>query len=96
MISTLSRIGLTVAAALATAAPIQAAVPAVPATAASYAPGMRMERHPEIRRAIAALQRARAAMQSANHDFGGHRADALAACDNAIAQLKLALQYDNR
>ncbi len=32
-------------------------------------------------------------MQAAAHDFGGHRQDALTACDNAIAQLKLALQY---
>lgn len=52
------------------------------------------ERHPEIRRAITSLQRARYALQHANHDFGGHRADALAATDKAIEQLKLALQYD--
>lgn len=56
----------------------------------------RAERHPEIRRAIAALEAAKRAMQSANHDFGGHRVDALAACDNAIAQLRLALQFDKR
>ena len=40
-----------------------------------------------------ALERAKAEMQAANHDFGGHREEALTACDNAIAQLKLALQY---
>src|SRR5450759_5996868 len=56
--------------------------------------GVRRERHPEIRRAIAALERAKTDMQRASHDFGGHRADALAACDKAIEQLKLALQYD--
>jgi hypothetical protein len=49
--------------------------------------------HPAIRGAIMALERAKAEMQAANHDFGGHREEALAACDNAIAQLKLALQY---
>jgi hypothetical protein len=53
-------------------------------------------RHPAIRRAIEALERAKADMQAAAHDFGGHRVDALAACDNAIAQLKLALQYANQ
>jgi hypothetical protein len=52
------------------------------------------ERHPEIRAAIASLQRARYALQHANHDFGGHRADALAATDKAIEQLRIALQYD--
>jgi hypothetical protein len=56
----------------------------------------RRERHPEIRNAIAALERAKKDMQNASHDFGGHRADALAACDRAIEQLKLALQYDKR
>lgn len=54
------------------------------------------EKHPEIRKAIAALERAKYDMQHASHDFGGHRVAAIAACDNAIAQLKLALQYDKR
>jgi hypothetical protein len=52
-------------------------------------------RHPAIHQAINALERAKAEMQAAAHDFGGHRVDALAACDTAIAQLKLALQYAN-
>ena len=34
-------------------------------------------------------------MQAASHDFGGHRVDAINACDTAIAQLQLALQYAN-
>ena len=54
------------------------------------------ERHPEIRKAIAALERAKSDMQRASHDFGGHRAEAIEACDKAIAQLRLALQYDKR
>jgi hypothetical protein len=56
----------------------------------------RREPHPEIRKAIAALERAKRDLQHASHDFGGHRADALAACDKAIEQLRLALQYDKR
>lgn len=56
--------------------------------------GVRLERHPEIRRAIDDLERARYAMQHATQDFGGHRVDAIRACDNAIAQLRLALQFD--
>ncbi|HXI99034.1 MAG TPA: hypothetical protein VNG73_08820 [Gemmatimonadaceae bacterium] len=56
----------------------------------------RREPHPEIRKAIAALERAKYDMQHANHDFGGHRVAALAACDKAIEQLRLALQYDKR
>ncbi|HLH55969.1 MAG TPA: hypothetical protein VKY92_20370 [Verrucomicrobiae bacterium] len=54
------------------------------------------ERHPAIHKAILALEAARGDLQKANHDFGGHRKEALEECDKAIAQLKLALQYDKR
>ena len=54
------------------------------------------ERHPAIRQAIGALQRAKTDMQHANHDFGGHRAEAMKACDDAIQQLKQALNYDKK
>ena len=100
MRSSFSRAGLTLAVALIAIAPVYAASPAeviVSPAGQPLAPAMiavRMERHPEIRRAIASLERAKAAMQRANHDFGGHRVEALAACDNAIAQLRIALQYD--
>ncbi len=52
------------------------------------------EKHPEIRKAIKALENAKLHMQNAAHDFGGHRKEALDACDAAIAQLRLALKYD--
>lgn len=65
------------------------AAPAVPA-----AP--HVERHPAIRAAIRALEKAKIEMQNADHDFGGHRVAALAECDSAIAQLRLALQYDKQ
>jgi len=58
--------------------------------------GERREHHPHIRSAINELQEARRELQSAAHDFGGHRADALRACNEAIHQLQLALQYDKR
>lgn len=58
--------------------------------------GERNERHPAIRAAIRSLERAKNEMQHANHDFGGHRVDALKACDEAIHQLQLALQYDKK
>ena len=58
--------------------------------------GEKNERHPEIRQAIRALERAKDHLQKAAHDFGGHRVEAVEACDNAIRQLKLALQYDKK
>lgn len=50
--------------------------------------------HPEITDAIRALQRAKQHLQAAAHDFNGHRADALSACDAAIRQLNIIIAYD--
>ena len=52
------------------------------------------ERHPHIRGAIRELQEAKQELQTARHDFGGHREDAVKAVDEAIRQLRQALQYD--
>ncbi len=49
--------------------------------------------HPRIATAIAALKDARAYMQEAPHDFGGHKAAAIRATDEAIRQLNFALAY---
>ncbi|MFZ0039115.1 MAG: hypothetical protein WAK91_16950 [Candidatus Acidiferrales bacterium] len=52
------------------------------------------ERHPEIHDALEALRRAKAHMEHAAHDFGGHRVEALRATDEAIRQLEICQQYD--
>jgi hypothetical protein len=52
-----------------------------------------LERHPEIRDALASLEKAEASLKLARHDFDGHRKAALKSCDAAIEELKLALQY---
>ena len=52
--------------------------------------------HPRIAAAITALKDARAYMQMAPHDFGGHKADAIRATDDAIRQLNFALAYRER
>ncbi len=52
--------------------------------------------HPRIARAIAALRDARDYMEHAPHDFGGHKADAIRATDEAIKQLNFALAYRER
>jgi hypothetical protein len=90
--------GVAVAGALVFAVPAvfaqQAAPPAAPA--APGAPTVPREHHPAIRRAIFALKAAKADMEHADHDFGGHRVAALEECDKAIAQLQEALQYDQQ
>lgn len=58
--------------------------------------GDRNEHHPHIRSAIHELQEAKHELQIAAHDFGGHRVEALRACEEAIHQLQLALQYDKK
>jgi hypothetical protein len=53
-----------------------------------------IEPHPHIRSAIGELVEARKELQTAAHDFGGHRAAAMRAVDAAIKQLRLAQQFD--
>jgi len=52
--------------------------------------------HPRIANAITALKDAREYMQAAPHDFGGHKAAAIRATDEAITQLNLAMRYRAR
>jgi hypothetical protein len=54
------------------------------------------ERHPTIHRAINALEAAKAYIESAAHDFCGHRAAALAESNLALNQLGLAISCDKR
>ncbi len=103
LFATLSLSSVTVASAGAPPAPSPkpapvASAPAVPAAAPAPEPYQRErnERHPEIRKAIEQLKRAQEDMRHAAHDFGGHREAALHACDEAINQLQLALQYDRK
>ena len=49
--------------------------------------------HPRIAAAIEAIKDAKAYMQAAPHDFGGHKAAAIKASDEAIRQLNFALAY---
>lgn len=56
----------------------------------------RGEFHPRIARAIEQLRDARAYLQEAPHDFGGHKVAAIRATDEAIKQLNFALEYRPR
>jgi len=49
--------------------------------------------HPRIAAAIASLQDAIDYMQTAPHNFGGHKAAAIAQCQKAINQLHKAMTY---
>ncbi len=58
-------------------------------------PALAKEKYPNLDKAIHALEAAKGDLNKAPHDFGGHKADALAACDEAIKQLGLAKQFRN-
>jgi hypothetical protein len=76
---------------------ISAAAPPAPTPTQGddYKKGGR-ERHPHIRAAIRELEEAKKELQTAAHDFGGHRVEAIEAIDNALKQLRQALQYDKK
>ena len=54
------------------------------------------EQHPHIRASVRELREARRELETAAHDFGGHRKEAIEAVDNAIRQLEQALQFDKK
>ena len=51
------------------------------------------QEYPRMRAALRALEDAKAELRGARHDFGGHRDEAIRACDRAIEQLRLAADY---
>ena len=63
-------------------------------TLSAATPAAAPERHPNIRRAIGALENAKNDLEHADHDFGGHRAEAIEAVNHAIEQLRVAVKYD--
>jgi hypothetical protein len=54
------------------------------------------ERHPHIRAALHELREAKKELEKADHDFGGHRKEAIEAIDVAIKQLDKALKFDKK
>ncbi len=52
------------------------------------------ERHPLIRKAINALEAAKADLENAAHDFHGHRVEALESVNTALNQLHAAIACD--
>ncbi len=57
--------------------------------------GEKAGRHPILRKAGRDLAEAKAYLSKAPHDFGGHKAAAVRAIDEAMAQLKLAAEFDD-
>jgi hypothetical protein len=54
------------------------------------------EGQPEMRAAMDHLREAQKNLESASHDKGGHRAKALEHVRQAMAEVQLGIQYDDR
>ncbi|MGA2506362.1 MAG: hypothetical protein ABSF80_02685 [Chitinispirillaceae bacterium] len=78
---------------------VVAALCLIPLSGASSQPVSRatvaeeMSEHPRIEAAIKNLEDAIAYMEAAPHNFGGHKAAAIAASRKAIVQLRKAMAY---
>jgi len=53
------------------------------------------ERHPAIRMAQKDLMHAKGVLEHADHDFAGHRVKALGHINEALEELRMALQADS-
>ncbi|MBK7864577.1 MAG: hypothetical protein IPJ65_39445 [Archangiaceae bacterium] len=51
---------------------------------------------PKMKEALALLKDAKAALQAANADKGGHRVKAIEKVDEAIAQVEKGIEFDNK
>ena len=63
-------------------------------TTTTTQPTNKFERHPEIRRALLGLREAKNALEKADHDFAGHRKEALSDTEKAIHECEQALKVD--
>jgi hypothetical protein len=78
----------------ASAAGPKAPVPAVPVVAAAAAaPAAAMpERHPHIDEALESMRAAKRHLETAEHDFHGHRVKAIEHLDRAIHEAEICMQ----
>ena len=54
------------------------------------------DRFPEIHKAMRKLREAKEDLQKAAKDFGGHKVKAIQAIDEALAELKAAMDFDKK
>ena len=79
--------------------PPPAQAPAAPAATSDTAKPVvhherKAERHPELHKAIRKLRGAKQDLEKASHDYGGHKAKAMEAINQALEELRAALNSD--
>jgi hypothetical protein len=75
----------------AAAGPKAPAAPAVPAAAVPAAPAATPERHPHIDEALEAMRNAKHQLETAEHDFDGHRRKSIEHLDAAIHEAEICM-----
>jgi hypothetical protein len=75
----------------AAAAPKPAAAPVAAAVPAPHAAVARPERHPHIDEALESMRAAKHHLEAAEHDFDGHRAEAIKHLDMAIHEAEICM-----
>lgn len=73
----------------AAAGPKAPAPPVPPVPAVAPAPAAVPEQHPHIHEALEAMRNAKHQLETAEHDFGGHRANALGHLNQAIHEAEI-------
>jgi hypothetical protein len=68
----------------------------VPVAYSADSNDVKIERHPEMIHALKSLENAKNHLEKAAHDFGGDRAKALEHTEEAIKEVKEALQFDKK
>ena len=58
-------------------------------------PSAYAEKQPRMQHALHALENARAQLESAEHDKGGHRVKAIELINQAMAEVQAGIDYDN-
>ncbi|HLH09819.1 MAG TPA: hypothetical protein VKW78_21450 [Terriglobales bacterium] len=64
--------------------------------AVMMSPSMFAENQPHMRKALEHLEAAKAELQAAERDKGGHRAKALGATNEAIEEVRAGINFDNK
>ncbi|MGD0094552.1 MAG: hypothetical protein ABSE73_31975 [Planctomycetota bacterium] len=63
------------------------------AVSTNFWPVRAEERHPHIRAAIKELRESKTELEKADHDFGGHRAEAVKSVEHAVKQLEKCMEF---
>ena len=72
------------------------AAAAVAVAMLTFAPAAHAEKQPHMHQALKHLREAKAVLEKASHDKGGHRVEAIKLIDEAIKKVQEGIDFDNK